>query len=125
MTGWEKFEGKITGIKILGDKTVSKTYPWNRWFLRRYRWQAKIFHVWLVDAKHGYRVGLIPGNGKAKIINFVCHDLAFAMIIGNEDCTFFAVKGNSLEEIKLLPQEGLIPIKQLDRRIPHYCASPR
>ncbi len=95
---WTEYLGKVTGVRVEGDKTVSPTRWWNHLWLVLVGWKVvTVFEVSAEDAEQGYRIGYIAFDGKTMVESTVHHDRRFRMKNGHEDCSFFAVTINGRE----------------------------
>ncbi len=94
---------RIKGRFMFGDGDVPPTHAWNVWVLRTFFWKWTVFRVPFNEARRGYQVGFIPDQGMPQVKDEVGHSSHFAMRIGRENCTFFAIRPDGSEiEIELV-----------------------
>lgn len=98
---WHQYHGTAHGTRVDGDPNVWATRPWNAWFLRRFRWKKIVILQPQVPAGTHYRIGYRTVDGQAFVMDRMVTDAQFAMRLGHEDCTFFALSKTDGLEISL------------------------
>lgn len=77
------------GITVEGDKNALPTRWWNlRWMIER-GWKTVV--VLEAQTRKKFRVGFYPKTGEKKIWSVPLHGHRFHVLVGREDCTFFAI----------------------------------
>lgn len=105
---WHTYHGSATGTRIPGDPNVLPTNPWYArflplyaWALRRFLWKKVIVFQPQVSAGTAYRIGFRTSDDQAFVMDHMVTDAAFAMRVGREDCTFFALSRTDGQEVSL------------------------
>lgn len=108
MARWVKMSGleKATTKKVQGDKTVMQTKWWNYWYLILFGWRAAVMFEIHEVPPGGFYVGYRDSWGRVYIREQPVEDRRFAMLVGHEDCEFFALDmpvpaGDNLEFIQV------------------------
>jgi hypothetical protein len=98
---WHPYHGGARGTKVSGDPTTWKTRRWLMWLLRRFVWKKAV--VLRPEVKMGtrYRIGFRNAWGDAFVADQMSADQQFAMRLGHEECTFFAINRHGEVEIPL------------------------
>ena len=94
---WIPYTKPIKGRLIAGDPCAPPTRWWN---LSRMRWR-KIAVFRVSEYQNGYHIGFRTGFGDSKVTRTEIHDPTFAMRVGQEACTFFAVTSPLGSELEL------------------------
>ena len=115
---WHPYHGGARGTKVPGDPTVPATRWWNAWFLRRFRWKKVVVFAPQAPPHTAYRIGFRDAWGNAFVLDRMATDAQFAMRLGHEECTFFALSRHGETEI---PLRG-VAVTRLDD--PHYRNTP-
>lgn len=95
---------------VPGDKSVMQTRWWNRWFLILFGWKTvMVFEVAEVPAG-GFYVGFRNSKNEVFVRGEPVTNRRFAMLVGYEDCEFFALDmpipgGDSLKFVRELRME--------------------
>jgi len=98
---WRPYHGTAHGTRVEGDATVWATRWWNAWFLRRFHWKKiAILRPQIAHGTH-YRIGFRTTDGQAFVMDRMVTDAQFAVRIGHEDCTFFALSKTDGHEVPL------------------------
>lgn len=103
---WKRYIAPVRGIKVQGDKKAPPTRWWNHLWLVLFGWKTVVVFTGSVPIKLGltcgFKVGYRDFHGRAYISTGSVKAEGFKMLIGHEDCTFFAVTSDTLEEIELV-----------------------
>lgn len=98
---WHAYHGTAHGTRVEGDAAVWATRWWNEWFLRRFSWKKVAILQPQAAAGIPYRIGYRTPDGQAFVMDRMVTDAQFAVRIGHEDCTFFALSKSDGFEIPL------------------------
>ncbi|OGN16737.1 MAG: hypothetical protein A3C88_00005 [Candidatus Yanofskybacteria bacterium RIFCSPHIGHO2_02_FULL_50_12] len=123
---WKPYEGilKPRGIREEGDPRVPKTRWWNHWYLVWRGWKVVVlFRVPEEWTRRGYFIGFIPFQGPPQYLDQRIHDEEFAVKIGRESCTFFAIgydDGEIVPDEVPLTRSGRMRLRYIGEHIPIY-----
>jgi hypothetical protein len=102
---WLPYTGSAKGLMVEGDKTVAKTNVFTHLFLLLWGWKTVVVFQ---DATPnqlglacGFKVGYRDFKGRSNLGQETVKANGFRMKIGYEDCAFFAVTSDTLQEIPL------------------------
>lgn len=105
---WHTYHGSAAGTRISGDPNVPSTnpwfakfLPWYAWALRRFLWKKVVVLQPQIPASTAYRIGFRTHDGQAFIMDRMVTDAMFAMRVGREDCTCFALHKTDGQEVPL------------------------
>ncbi|MBI4434628.1 hypothetical protein HY635_02315 [Candidatus Uhrbacteria bacterium] len=115
---WRPYHGGARGTKVPGDPNAPATRRWLVWLLRRFFWKKVVVFAPQASPHTAYRIGFRTAWGDAFVLDRMSTDAQFAMRLGQEDCTFFALSRHGETEI---PLHG-VAITRLDD--PHYKDTP-
>lgn len=94
---WEPYKKNIVGTRVEGDPGQPETNWWNHLLLIR-RWtKLAVFRVKPQVAGTGFRIGFKNFAGKAYLLDEVLNTVTFAVRLGREACTFFALDLEGIE----------------------------
>jgi hypothetical protein len=94
---WIRYHNPIYGTFVAGDRFAPPSRWWNR---ARSRWRkVVVFRVKGGVPFTGYQIGFKTDSGEMRVSATTIAFATFAMRVGHESCTFFAVKpfGTELE----------------------------
>ncbi|MBI4449644.1 hypothetical protein HY634_01160 [Candidatus Uhrbacteria bacterium] len=97
---WHTYHGDARGSKIEGDATAWSTQWWNAWFIQRLWKKLVVFRPQTLP-NTPYRIGFRTHDGRSFVMDRMITDAQFAMRVGHEDCTFFALSKTDGLEIPL------------------------
>lgn len=115
---WHPYHGGARGTKVPGDPTVLATRRWLTWFFRRFVWKKAVILRPEIKADTRYRIGFRNAWGDAFVMDRMSVDARFALRIGREECTFFALNRSGETEVPL----HIVATTRLDD--PHYKDVP-
>lgn len=120
MTGinWHPYHSGARGTKVPGDPNVPATWRRFTWFFRRFLWKKAVVLRPEVPPDTRYRIGFRNAWGDAFVADQMSVHERFAMRIGREECTFFALNRSDGIEVSL----HVVATTRLDD--PHYKDVP-